>query len=121
MDEIRDFLLALGMRPTQKGFNACMIAIELVMKDITYAESVVHKLYPEVARRTESNAASVEKAIRDSVSTMVSTKKRSNYVKMLQMEPRSSTGSYSNTEFITLCAYALRRKKKRRGDPNGAD
>ena len=121
MEDIRAFLLALGMRPTQKGFHACIIAIDLVMQDSTYADSVVHKLYPEVAKRLDANSVSVEKAIRDSVTTMVSTGKRSNYTKLLQMEPRSKTGSYSNAEFITLCAYALSKKRKRKGDRNAAD
>ncbi len=121
MEEIRDFLLSLGMRPTQKGFKACILAIELVLQDSTYADSVVHRLYPEVAKRLEANSVSVEKAIRDSVATMVSTGKRSNYVKLLKMEPRSKTGSYSNAEFITLCAYALSKKSNRKGERNGAD
>lgn len=65
---IKEYLLSVGIRPNIKGFKFLTKAIELVIKDETYLDSITKRLYPDVAKYFIGESASkVERAIRHSI------------------------------------------------------
>ena len=105
-DKIKKLLLSLGAMPNLRGFRYLCDAIDL------YAErkgdvSFTKELYPSVATPFNSNGKRVERCIRNVIDKLGDTVPMHEVIGILGTPPRSSSGSYTNSEFIALCALKV--------------
>ncbi|MCD7785343.1 MAG: sporulation initiation factor Spo0A C-terminal domain-containing protein [Oscillospiraceae bacterium] len=98
---LSDLFVCFGMPASCKGNIYLKEIISLVLSDSTYLNrNITSKLYPEVAAMYNTNAASVERAIRHAIS---STWNKGNYEylnKVFGYITSSSSGKPTNAEFI---------------------
>jgi len=65
---IKKFLLEKGVKLTSRGFDYIEYALELCKKDKTYLYKITMRLYPAIAKKFETSASKVERAIRSAKS-----------------------------------------------------
>ncbi len=101
-------LLSLGMAPCLKGFRTSVCAIELILEDPSVLDQITKRLYPEVAKRLNTAASRVERAIRHAVDVMFDYQDHDRIVDILGLEVNVRSGKYKNSEFLSLCALKLK-------------
>ena len=94
-------LLALECPTHYMGFNCLIIAIMEVMKDNTYLNAIIRRLYKRVAEKTDKTPMQVERVIRHAIEGM-DYKKSKLYVELFKGERPT------NAEFIARCAFKLK-------------
>ena len=102
-DKTKKLLLSLGVMPNLRGFRFLGDAIDI------YAErngniSITKELYPAVAAMHSTERIRVERNIRSSICKLGDNMQMDEIIDILGAPPRGITGTYTNSEFIALCA-----------------
>lgn len=66
--DISVLIRSLGISPHVKGYHYLREAVEIVLRDPSAADGVTKQIYPEIARKFQTNTNNVERAIRYAVS-----------------------------------------------------
>lgn len=107
--EISNILKRLGVSPDLYGYTYLKEAVEMVMSDETILHKNVTKtLYPTIARRCNSTATRVERAIRHAVE--ISAKKscfEDLYKEIFGSVISDKSGKATNSQFIGCVADYL--------------
>lgn len=105
---IHQILKGLGIPTHIKGYHYVTTAVLLCIEDITYADQITKRLYPEVARKHSTTSNRVERAIRSAIdsgwnSADVNLKEEvfSNSISTKKNKP-------SNSHFITAVAEYIK-------------
>ena len=64
---ITKIIKRLGISTNLKGYYYIREAIELIIKDLNYVGALTKRLYPDVAKKFDTTASRVERAIRHSI------------------------------------------------------
>lgn len=99
-------LLSLGCMPNLRGFRYLGDAAEI------YASykgpiSITRELYPAVAKRHNTTGSRVERCIRNVIQNIGDAVPMQEVVDILGTPPGAMSGTYTNSEFIALCALRI--------------
>jgi hypothetical protein len=86
--KIENYLIGKKIRPSIKGFDYLVLAIELVSKDVSYKRAITKRLYPDIAKEFNESASKVERAIRHAIDASKSTLKSSEFIALADIEIR---------------------------------
>lgn len=115
-DMIADVLKEVGVPTHNKGYKYLICAIELCVCDDEYLDKISYGLYPEVAKRCDSVATRVERAIRHSICNVFEGYYGSDDVyKIIGNAVSSRTGKPTNSQFISACVLEVKRRMRQRG------
>lgn len=67
---IYEIFKELDINPSNKGYTYLKDAIQMCIKDETYANGITKRLYPDIAAKRDTTAARVERAIRHVITLM---------------------------------------------------
>lgn len=101
-------LLELGTPDHIKGHRYLVHAIVLVIEHPEYIEQVTSVLYPEVAKKFDTTASRVERAIRHAVETTWGRADLEAVLKYFGGTIHPARGKPTNSEFLSRMANALR-------------
>ena len=105
---IYDFQNQLGIRSNINGYNYIKTAITLAYEDATIMESVTKRLYPEIAKRYNTTASRVERAIRHAIETTWQYGNLKLINDVFGYSLRVDKGKPTNSEFIAHVVNAMR-------------
>lgn len=110
--EISEVLHELGIPVHIKGYIYLKEAIAMVINDMSMLPSITKVIYPSIAKRHNTTAPRVERAIRHAIEVS-STKNKTDMSKRMFMSTYSNNKEKpTNGEFIALVADSLRLKIK---------
>lgn len=87
-EKIEDYLIEKQIKPSVKGFDYLVVAIQLMNSDISYKRAITKRLYPDVAKEFNDTPSVVERAIRHAIDSSKSTMKNSEFICLAQIEIR---------------------------------
>ncbi|MPN30049.1 Stage 0 sporulation protein A [bioreactor metagenome] len=87
-------------------------AITLVVNDIELLSAVTKELYPSIAKRYNTTASRVERAIRHAIEVAWSRGQVDTINKLFGYTIHNDKGKPTNSEFIAMVADKLRLKNK---------
>lgn len=64
---VTDLLRKIGAKPNIKGYHYLREAVILVYKNWNYMDAITKELYPDIAKKFNTTASRVERAIRHSI------------------------------------------------------
>ena len=106
-NKIKTLLMKLGIDPSVLGFRYLVSAIGVCYEDPNALYSGVTKiLYPKVARQFNTTPSRVERAMRHSIERMHYI--NPNSWENLVFPPPTSTGKYTNSQFIGACVEYIK-------------
>lgn len=110
--EITNIIREVGIPAHIKGYNFARDAITMVIEDQELLGAVTKELYPNIAKKYNTTASRVERAIRHSIEVAWS---RGNALFIEQLfghTINANKGKPTNSEFIAIIADKLRLKMK---------
>ena len=114
-DLIFDLLKRIGMPQHIKGYNYVVEAIKLCLANPEYINAITKCLYPEIARKFDTNGSRTERAIRHAI---VCTFDRGDLDELAMVFGNTINlrkGKLTNSEFIAFCANDITHKLKKMG------
>lgn len=105
---IRKALKDLGMPEHIKGFRYTLEAIRLCVEDDKMLEMITKRLYPEVARRYDTTASRVERAIRHGIDLVWERCSLDNLYEYFGYSISPNKGKTTNSEFIAKVSGVVR-------------
>lgn len=109
---VTEIIHQIGVPAHIKGYYYIRESILLAVTDINILNSVTKKLYPEVARRYNTTASRVERAIRHSIEVAWDRGDIDTLNKYFGYTVNNNRGKPTNSEFIAMIADKLRLKMK---------
>lgn len=109
---VTDIIHQIGVPAHIKGYYYIRESILLAVTDINILNSVTKKLYPEVARRYNTTASRVERAIRHSIEVAWDRGDLDTLNKYFGYTVNVNRGKPTNSEFIAMIADKLRLKMR---------
>ena len=109
MNDIQQFVYALGINSTYRGFHYLECAISLCMEDEDCLLRVSKALYPRVAGIYHVGAGNVERNLRTVVSACWY---RGNRELLEKIAPYPLTEKPTNSEFLDIVTHFLRNRIK---------
>ncbi|MBQ9393020.1 MAG: sporulation transcription factor Spo0A [Oscillospiraceae bacterium] len=105
----------IGVPAHIKGYQYLREAILIAIEDMDVINAVTKVLYPEVARRFDTTASRVERAIRHAIEVAWDRGDIDTLQKYFGYTVNSAKGKPTNSEFIAMIAdrLSLRKKQKR--------
>ena len=110
---VTEIIHQIGIPAHIKGYHYLREAILLSLEDEEMLESVTKLLYPTVAKRFNTTASSVERAIRDAIETAWDRGDLDTIQNLFGYTVSVGKGKPTNSEFIALITDNLRLKYKK--------
>lgn len=109
---VTEIIHQIGVPAHIKGYYYIRESILLAVTDVDILNSVTKKLYPEVARRYNTTASRVERAIRHSIEVAWDRGDIDTLNRYFGYTVNNNRGKPTNSEFIAMIADKLRLKMK---------
>ena len=110
--EITNIIHEIGVPAHIKGYMYLRAAIPLVVNDIELLSAVTKELYPAIAKKYNTTASRVERAIRHAIEVAWSRGQVDTINKLFGYTIHNEKGKPTNSEFIAMVADKLRLKNK---------
>ena len=110
--EITAIIHEIGVPAHIKGYMYLREAISMVVNDIELLSAVTKELYPSIAKRFNTTASRVERAIRHAIEVAWSRGQVETINKLFGYTIHNAKGKPTNSEFIAMVADKLRLKNK---------
>ena len=105
---VTEIIHQIGVPAHIKGYYYIRESILLAVSDVEILNSVTKKLYPEVARRYNTTASRVERAIRHSIEVAWDRGDIDTLTKYFGYTVNNNRGKPTNSEFIAMIADKIR-------------
>ena len=102
----------IGVPAHIKGYQYLREAIIIAVEDMEVINAVTKVLYPEVARRFDTTASRVERAIRHAIEVAWDRGDIETLQKYFGYTVSNAKGKPTNSEFIAMIAYRLQLQRK---------
>ncbi|KEZ88904.1 chemotaxis protein CheY [Clostridium sulfidigenes] len=110
--EITNIIHEIGVPAHIKGYMYLREAITLVVNDIELLSAVTKELYPAIAKKYNTTASRVERAIRHAIEVAWGRGQVDTINKLFGYTIHNEKGKPTNSEFIAMVADKLRLKNK---------
>lgn len=110
--EITNIIHEIGVPAHIKGYLYLREAITMVVNDIELLSAVTKELYPSIAKRYNTTASRVERAIRHAIEVAWARGQVETINKLFGYTINNGKGKPTNSEFIAMVADKLRLKNK---------
>lgn len=110
--EITNIIHEIGVPAHIKGYMYLREAINMVVNDIELLSAVTKELYPSIAKKYNTTASRVERAIRHAIEVAWQRGHVEAINKLFGYTVPNSKGKPTNSEFIAIIADKLRLKNK---------
>ena len=110
---VTDMIHEVGVPAHIKGYSYLRLAIMLVLEDRLLIESITKLLYPTVAKRFNTSASRVERAIRHAIEVAWDRGDTDTLNNIFGFTINQSKGKPTNSEFIAMISDKLRLKMKK--------
>lgn len=110
--EITSIIHEIGVPAHIKGYLYLREAIFMVVNDVELLSAVTKELYPSIAKKFNTTASRVERAIRHAIEVAWSRGQVETINKIFGYTIHNSKGKPTNSEFIAMVADKLRLKQK---------
>ncbi|NME94819.1 sporulation transcription factor Spo0A [Clostridium cochlearium] len=110
--EITNVIHEIGVPAHIKGYMYLREAITMVVKDMELLSAVTKELYPSIAKKYNTTASRVERAIRHAIEVAWSRGQIDTINKIFGYTIHNDKGKPTNSEFIAMVADKLRLKNK---------
>ena len=110
--EITNIIHEIGVPAHIKGYGYIREAIAMVVKDMELLSAVTKELYPTIAKKYNTTASRVERAIRHAIEVAWSRGQVDTIYKLFGYTINNNKGKPTNSEFIAMVADKLRLKQK---------
>ncbi len=110
--EITNIIHEIGVPAHIKGYSYLREAITLVVNDMELLSAVTKELYPTIAKKYNTTASRVERAIRHAIEVAWNRGQIETINKLFGYTIHNSKGKPTNSEFIAMVADKLRLKNK---------
>lgn len=110
--EITNIIHEIGVPAHIKGYLYLREAIFMVVNDVELLSAVTKELYPSIAKKFNTTASRVERAIRHAIEVAWSRGQVETINKIFGYTIHNSKGKPTNSEFIAMVADKLRLKQK---------
>lgn len=110
--EITNIIHEIGVPAHIKGYLYLREAIFMVVNDVELLSAVTKELYPSIAKKFNTTASRVERAIRHAIEVAWSRGQVETINKIFGYTIRNSKGKPTNSEFIAMVADKLRLEQK---------
>ena len=105
MDEkITAILLAIGIPANIKGYPYLREAVTLAIENTDIVNKITKELYPQIARKFDTSASKVERAVRHAIDVAWNRGRIKNMNEIFGIEIYSANDRPTNGEFIALVA-----------------
>lgn len=113
-NRVTDMIHEIGIPAHIKGYHYLRDAIIMAVEDMDVLNAVTKVLYPTVAKRHQTTASRVERAIRHAIEVAWSRGKLDTLDDLFGYTVSNGKGKPTNSEFIALIADTLRLEYKNR-------
>lgn len=113
-NKVTDMIHEIGIPAHIKGYHYLRDAIMMAVEDMDVLNAVTKVLYPTVAKRHQTTASRVERAIRHAIEVAWSRGKLDTLEDLFGYTVSNGKGKPTNSEFIALIADTLRLQYKNR-------
>lgn len=110
--EITNIIHEIGVPAHIKGYLYLREAIFMVVNDVELLSAVTKELYPSIAKKFNTTASRVERAIRHAIEVAWSRGQVETINRIFGYTIRNSKGKPTNSEFIAMVADKLRLEQK---------
>ena len=110
--EITSIIHEIGVPAHIKGYMYLREAITMVVNDMELLSAVTKELYPSIAKRYNTTASRVERAIRHAIEVAWGRGQIEAITKLFGYTVHTDKGKPTNSEFIAIIADKLRLKNK---------
>ncbi|MCM8711056.1 sporulation transcription factor Spo0A [Clostridium sp. SYSU_GA19001] len=110
--EITSIIHEIGVPAHIKGYMYLREAISMVVNDIELLSAVTKELYPSIAKKFNTTASRVERAIRHAIEVAWGRGQVDTINKLFGYTIHNDKGKPTNSEFIAMVADKLRLKNK---------
>lgn len=110
--EIRNIIHEIGVPAHIKGYMYLREAITMVVNDMELLSAVTKELYPSIAKKYNTTASRVERAIRHAIEVAWGRGQIEAINKLFGYTVHNDKGKPTNSEFIAIIADKLRLKNK---------
>lgn len=110
--EITNIMHEIGVPAHIKGYLYLRDAIQMVVNDVELLSAVTKELYPAIAKKYNTTASRVERAIRHAIEVAWSRGEIDTINKVFGYTVHNDKGKPTNSEFIAMVADKLRLKAK---------
>ncbi|CAG7840953.1 chemotaxis protein CheY [Clostridium novyi B str. ATCC 27606] len=110
--EITNIIHEIGVPAHIKGYMYLREAISMVVNDVELLSAVTKELYPSIAKKYNTTASRVERAIRHAIEVAWSRGQIETINRIFGYTIHNGKGKPTNSEFIAMVADKLRLKNK---------
>lgn len=110
--EVTNIIHEIGVPAHIKGYLYLREAIQMVVKDIELLSAVTKELYPSIAKKFNTTASRVERAIRHAIEVAWSRGQVETINRIFGYTIQNEKGKPTNSEFIAMVADKLRLQSK---------
>lgn len=110
--EITNIIHEIGVPAHIKGYLYLRAAIFMVVNDVELLSAVTKELYPSIAKKFNTTASRVERAIRHAIEVAWSRGQVETINKIFGYTIHNAKGKPTNSEFIAMVADKLRLKQR---------
>lgn len=110
--EITNIIHEIGVPAHIKGYMYLREAISMVVNNVELLSAVTKELYPSIAKKYNTTASRVERAIRHAIEVAWNRGQVDTINKLFGYTVHTSKGKPTNSEFIAMIADKLRLKNK---------
>jgi len=110
--EITNIIHEIGVPAHIKGYMYLREAISMVVNDVELLSAVTKELYPSIAKKYNTTASRVERAIRHAIEVALSRGQVETINRIFGYTIHNGKGKPTNSEFIAMVADKLRLKNK---------
>lgn len=103
-EKITAILLAIGIPANIKGYPYLREAVTLAIENSDIVNKITKELYPQIARRFDTSASKVERAVRHAIDVAWNRGRIKNMNEIFGIEIYSANDRPTNGEFIALVA-----------------
>ena len=108
-NKIRRLLMSIGIDPALSGYDYLVDAVYACCKDRSYLRQITKALYPYIAKKNNTSASRVERAIRVVINK--TPELCPEIYEILIVPPSAEKGTYTNSQFIGACIEYLRMER----------
>ena len=112
--QVTDMIHEIGIPAHIKGYHYLRDSILMAIEDMDVLNAITKILYPTVAKKNQTTASRVERAIRHAIEVAWSRGKLDTLEELFGYTVSNGKGKPTNSEFIALVADTIRLKAKRR-------
>ena len=111
-EKISNIFITVGIPAHIKGYMYLREAITMVVNDMELLSAITKELYPSIAKKYNTTASRVERAIRHAIEVAWGRGQVEAINKLFGYTIQNSKGKPTNSEFIAMVADKLRLKNK---------